>query len=59
MSGEEGWDAQETIHRAIEIRNGIVQNPKILSFQSRSPTYPHPRLSVPHPAVPVPTAHAR
>ncbi len=51
MSGEEGWDTQETIRRAIEIRNGIVQNPKILSFQSRSATYPHPRLNVPHPAV--------
>ncbi|MGO9971476.1 MAG: N(5)-(carboxyethyl)ornithine synthase [Solirubrobacteraceae bacterium] len=51
MSGEDGWDAQETIRRAIEIRNGIVQNPKILSFQSRSPTYPHPRLSVPPPTV--------
>jgi alanine dehydrogenase len=60
MSGEAGWDAQETIRRAIEIRNGIVQNPKILSFQSRSPTYPHPRLSVPHPAVDAePTARAR
>jgi alanine dehydrogenase len=59
MSGQEAWDAQMTIRRAIEIRNGIVQNPKILSFQSRSPTYPHPKLSVPHPALrAAPTAPA-
>ena len=41
MSGEDAWDADLTIHRAIEIRAGVVQNPKILSFQSRSPTFPH------------------
>jgi alanine dehydrogenase len=47
MSGEQAWDADLTISRAIEIRAGVVQNPKILSFQSRSPTYPHPRLDHP------------
>jgi alanine dehydrogenase len=41
MSGEEAWDSNRTIRRAIEIRAGVVQNPKILSFQSRSPSYPH------------------
>ena len=35
------WDANETIRRAIEIRDGIIQNPSILSFQHRSPDYPH------------------
>ncbi len=35
------WDASETISRAIEIRDGVVQNPKILSFQSREEQYPH------------------
>jgi alanine dehydrogenase len=44
MSGGEAWDADQTIRRAIEIRDGVVQNPKILSFQSRSPEYPHARL---------------
>ncbi len=44
MAGEEAWDADATISRAIEIRQGVVQNPKILSFQSRSPDYPHERL---------------
>ena len=36
-------EAIATIHRAIEIRDGMVHNPKILSFQSRSPTFPYPK----------------
>ncbi len=43
MSGEESWDEEQTIRRAIEIRGGVVQNPRILSFQSRAATYPHAR----------------
>jgi alanine dehydrogenase len=41
MSGPRSWECDETIRRAIEIRDGVVQNPKILSFQSRSPAFPH------------------
>jgi alanine dehydrogenase len=41
MSGPEGWEKSETIRRAIEIRDGVVQNPKILSFQGRTEAYPH------------------
>jgi alanine dehydrogenase len=41
MSGPSGWDASRPIHDAIEIRDGVVQNRKILSFQHRSPEYPH------------------
>ena len=41
LSGPHGWDATETIRRAIEIREGTIQNPSILSFQHRSPEYPH------------------
>ena len=41
MSGPPAWDANETIRRAIEIREGRIQNPQILSFQGRSPTYPY------------------
>jgi alanine dehydrogenase len=41
MSGGDAWEADQTIRRAIEIRAGVVQNPRILSFQSRSPTFPH------------------
>jgi alanine dehydrogenase len=44
MSGKAGWDNDETIRRSIEIRDGVVQNPKILSFQNRSAEYPHPPL---------------
>ena len=43
MSGADAWDADLTIRRAIEIRAGVVQNPKILSFQSRSSTFPYPK----------------
>jgi alanine dehydrogenase len=42
MSGGHAWERDQTIHRAIEIRDGVVQNPRILSFQARSPTFPHP-----------------
>ncbi len=41
MAGPAGWDAQETIRRAIEIREGVIQNPRILSFQHRADAYPH------------------
>ncbi|HUO71135.1 MAG TPA: N(5)-(carboxyethyl)ornithine synthase [Solirubrobacteraceae bacterium] len=44
MSGRDAWEANQTIRRAIEIRAGAVQNPKILSFQSRSPEFPHLKL---------------
>jgi alanine dehydrogenase len=41
MAGPESWDADETIRRAIEIRDGRVENPRILSFQGRSSDYPY------------------
>ena len=41
MQGPEAWDADETIRRAIEIREGRVENPRILSFQGRSASYPY------------------
>jgi alanine dehydrogenase len=41
MSGHSAWDADETVRRAIEIREGRILNPRILSFQGRSPTYPY------------------
>ncbi len=43
LAGPQSWDANQTIRRAIEIRDGVIQNPRILSFQHRSPAYPHPR----------------
>jgi len=44
MDGEAAWDRDRTIQQAIEIRDGVLQNPKIHSFQGRSFDYPHPRL---------------
>jgi len=45
MAGARAWDGDETIKRAIEIRDGVIQNPKILSFQNRSPEYPHEKVA--------------
>jgi alanine dehydrogenase len=45
MTGPRAWDANATVRRAIEIRDGVIQNPRILSFQHRSADYPH----LPHP----------
>ena len=41
MTGPEAWAASPTLERAIEIRDGVIRNPKILSFQHRSAEYPH------------------
>ena len=41
MGGSEAWQSNETVRRAIEIRDGRVVNPTILSFQDREPEYPH------------------
>jgi alanine dehydrogenase len=43
LGGPQAWDCDQTIRRAIEIRDGVIQNPGILSFQGRTPQYPHPR----------------
>ncbi|GHD39691.1 alanine dehydrogenase [Mycetocola manganoxydans] len=42
MDGVTDEDRNETIRRAVEIRDGVIQNPAILTFQNRSPEYPHP-----------------
>jgi alanine dehydrogenase len=41
LTGPRTWETDETVRRAIEIRDGIIQNHNILSFQHRSPAYPH------------------
>jgi alanine dehydrogenase len=41
MAGPESWPGDEVISRAIEIRDGKIQNPKILSFQGRASGFPH------------------
>ena len=45
MAGAAAWAENETIQRAIEIRDGEILNPQILSFQKRSPDYPHAPLA--------------
>ncbi len=42
MGGPEAWEANPTVARAVEIRDGHVRNPAVLAFQGRSPEYPHP-----------------
>jgi alanine dehydrogenase len=41
LEGATGWDAEETLRRAIEIRDGRVVNPKILAFQGRAAEAPY------------------
>lgn len=43
MSGPDAWQADQTISRAVEIRDGVILNSKIRSFQQRAEKYPHPR----------------
>jgi alanine dehydrogenase len=42
MDGPDRWAAEPTIAAAIEIQDGVVRNPRILSFQGRAAAYPHP-----------------
>jgi alanine dehydrogenase len=41
LEGPATWDVTPTIARAVEIRDGVVRNPAILSFQHRDEAYPH------------------
>lgn len=41
LEGGPGWDADETLSRAIEIRDGRVVNPAILAFQGREAEPPY------------------
>lgn len=41
MQGPERWAESDTLTRAIEIQDGVVQNEKILNFQGREAAYPH------------------
>lgn len=44
MGGPAEWDGERTISQAIEIRDGVVVNPRILSFQGRAERFPHELL---------------
>jgi len=41
LGGPRAWDADETIRRAIEVRDGQVCNPAILAFQGRASEHPY------------------
>ncbi|HUS56435.1 MAG TPA: N(5)-(carboxyethyl)ornithine synthase [Thermoplasmata archaeon] len=41
LKGPETWSKNETIRRAVVIDKGVIQHPKILSFQNRQADYPH------------------
>ena len=43
LGGPSEWDDDETVRRAIEIRDGNIENPDILAFQGRAAEYPHVR----------------
>jgi alanine dehydrogenase len=41
LAGPDAWAADPTVGRAVEIQDGVIRNPDILTFQSRSADYPH------------------
>jgi alanine dehydrogenase len=41
LAGPDAWEADETLLRAIELRDGVIRNPTILAFQGRAAEYPH------------------
>lgn len=45
LRGRDAWDENPTIRRAIEIRDGVILNPAIWSFQRRHSTHPHRPLA--------------
>jgi alanine dehydrogenase len=45
LDGPKAWDDDETVRRAIEIRDGHVENLDILEFQNRASEYPHERTA--------------
>ncbi|CAA0081675.1 N(5)-(carboxyethyl)ornithine synthase [Halioglobus japonicus] len=47
VAGRTSWVKNETIRRAINIEDGVIQNPAILSFQNREPDHPHNYIIAP------------
>ena len=43
-AGGPAWEAEPTIRRAVEIRDGLVLNRNILDFQHRAADHPYPYL---------------
>ncbi|GAA2172128.1 N(5)-(carboxyethyl)ornithine synthase [Agrococcus versicolor] len=45
LEGPASWAEDATIAHAIEIRDGVVENPSILDFQGRAAEHPHARIA--------------
>lgn len=45
LEGPDAWSQVPTISRAIEIQNGGIKNPSILSFQNRESEYPYAQIA--------------
>ncbi len=43
LQGPAEWEREPSLLQAIEIQDGVVRNPKILSFQQRHADFPHPK----------------
>ena len=41
LGGPPAWESDDTVRRAIEIRDGVIRNPAVLAFQHRAAEYPH------------------
>ncbi len=46
ITGPAAWTGNDTVRRAIEIRDGVILNHDVLQFQQREPEYPHSPLPV-------------
>jgi alanine dehydrogenase len=46
LAGPAAWDDDDTIARAIEIRDGHIVNPAVLTFQGRAAAHPHRPLAL-------------
>lgn len=44
MKGETAWLSNPTINKAIDIKNGIIQNANIIKFQKRNFEYPYKKI---------------
>ncbi|MDH5680633.1 MAG: N(5)-(carboxyethyl)ornithine synthase [Spirochaetota bacterium] len=44
LAGRDSWAQNETINRAVNIDQGVIMSPSILSFQRREPHYPHAHI---------------
>ena len=45
LSGPRGWNENDTVQNAINIKNGVIVKEAILKFQNRKSNYPHLEIS--------------